>query len=89
MNGSHPRDDERPRERYSRRQRAFAGALLVFFLVVVIVTTALSLGAYCLTTDGAVRVLGLSVRALNGGDADPCGCVAEGLPVLSGLPLSR
>ena len=32
----------------------------------------------CLTTDG-----------LNGRDAEPFGCFAEGLPVLSGLPLSR
>ena len=43
---------ESPR-RYAAAQRLLAGALLAAFLGVVTVTTALSLGAYCLTTDSA------------------------------------
>lgn len=37
--------------RHAPAQRWLAGALLAVFLGVVAVTTALSLGAYCLTTD--------------------------------------
>lgn len=56
---------ERPPDRYSRRKRVFAGALLVFFALAAIVTTALSLGGYCLTTDGAdTRSLAEMLRLL-------------------------
>jgi hypothetical protein len=37
---------------YTRAQRLVAGSLAAVFLGVVVVTTALSLGAYCLTSDG-------------------------------------
>jgi hypothetical protein len=37
--------------RFSRRLRLFAGLLLVFFLLGTMVTTVISLGRYCLTTD--------------------------------------
>jgi len=47
-----PEHPERP-DRFSRRQRAVSGVLLVVFAAVAVVTTALSLGGYCLTTDGA------------------------------------
>ena len=43
---------ESPR-RYPAAQRLLAGALLGAFLGVVTVTTVLSLGTYCLTTDSA------------------------------------
>ena len=33
--------------------RLVAGVMLMVFLVVVVVTTAISLGRYCLTSDGA------------------------------------
>jgi hypothetical protein len=37
---------------YSRAQRLVAGSLAVIFTGVVVLTTAWSLGAYCLTSDG-------------------------------------
>jgi len=60
-----PELPERPPDRYSRRQRVAAGVLLVVFAAAAIVTTALSLGSYCLTTDGAdTRSLLETLRAL-------------------------
>ena len=54
-------------ERYSRKQRVFAGVLVLFFFLVAVATTALSLGTYCLTTDGAdTRALSETVRSLFG-----------------------
>ncbi|HEX9734439.1 MAG TPA: hypothetical protein VGG06_20910 [Thermoanaerobaculia bacterium] len=52
-------------ERYSRRQRVLAGLLVAVFAAAAILTTALSLGTYCLTTDGAdTRALAESIRSL-------------------------
>ena len=60
-----PEQPERPPDRFSRRQRVFAGVLLVAFAAAAVLTTVLSLGAYCLTTDGAdTRVLVETVRSL-------------------------
>ena len=60
-----PEQPERPPERYSRRQRALAGVLLVVFAAAAVVTTVLSLGSYCLTTDGAdTRALVETLRSL-------------------------
>jgi len=60
-----PEPDQRSADRYSTRKRVFAGALLVFFALAAIVTTALSLGGYCLTTDGAdTRSLSEMLRLL-------------------------
>ncbi len=54
-------------QRYSRKQRVVAGVLVTFFFLVAVVTTALSLGTYCLTTDGAdTRALSKTVRSLFG-----------------------
>jgi len=41
----------RPR-RYGTGTRALAWALLLIFVAVVVVTTGISLGRYCLTSDG-------------------------------------
>jgi hypothetical protein len=41
------------RRRFSRSQRLLAGAFVALFLLVTVVTTVLSLGRYCLTTDAA------------------------------------
>lgn len=38
--------------RFSSRQRTVSAVLVVFFALVTIVSTVLSLGSYCLTTDG-------------------------------------
>ncbi len=43
---------DRPRV-YSRGQKMFASAFLLFFLIITVLTSALSLGAYCLSTEGA------------------------------------
>lgn len=49
---------------YSPRTRMLAGALLMAFLGVVVVTTGVSLGGYCLTSHGG------DYRALSGWLAD-------------------
>ncbi len=41
------------RRRYSLAARVVATALLAVFMLVVTVTTVVSLGSYCLTSDGA------------------------------------
>lgn len=41
------------RRRYSRTARVVATAVLTLFVLVVTVTTVISLGAYCLTSDGS------------------------------------
>ena len=41
------------RRRYSRTARVVATVVLTIFALVVIVTTVLSLGAYCLTSDAS------------------------------------
>ena len=41
------------RRRYSLMARVVATALVVVFTLVVAVTTVVSLGAYCLTSDGS------------------------------------
>jgi hypothetical protein len=44
--------------RFSRGMRALAALLLVLFALVTVVTSAVSLGAYCITTEpGDVRTL--------------------------------
>ncbi|HEX3552631.1 MAG TPA: hypothetical protein VIA62_05335 [Thermoanaerobaculia bacterium] len=44
--------------RFSRPLRLFAGALLALFLAATVVSSVVSLGRYCLTTDAAdVRAL--------------------------------
>jgi len=48
------------RRRFSRFQRLLAGIFVALFLLVTVVTTVLSLGRYCLTTDAA------DTRALSG-----------------------
>ena len=46
-------DDYQARPRgFSRPTRLFAGLLLVFFFAATVFTGAISLGAYCLTSDG-------------------------------------
>jgi len=60
-----PELPERSPERYSHRQRVISGVLLVVFAAAAVVTTALSLGSYCLTTDGAdTRALLETLRSL-------------------------
>jgi len=56
-----PEGFEAEPRRFSSGQRAFAWVVLVFFLAVTVVTSTLSLGRYCLTTDAA------DTRALPGG----------------------
>ncbi len=41
------------RRRYSLRARVVATAVLAVFMLVVTVTTVVSLGSYCLTSDGS------------------------------------
>jgi hypothetical protein len=41
------------RRRYSRTARVVATAMVAVFALVVTVTTVVSLGAYCLTSDGS------------------------------------
>lgn len=41
-----------PPRGYSKATRLLAGGLVVIFLGVVVVTTGVSLGTYCLTSDG-------------------------------------
>lgn len=48
-----PPDFQARRRRYSRIARVVATAVLAVFILVVIVTTVVSLGAYCLTSDGS------------------------------------
>jgi len=62
-------DAARPRV-YSRKIRLAALLLIAIFAAVVVVTTTLSLGAYCLTTDGAPKAAPASLpRAERGGSA--------------------
>jgi hypothetical protein len=49
----HPEGFEAAPRRFSPSQRAFAWVLLLFFLAVTVVTSTVSLGRYCLTTDAA------------------------------------
>ncbi len=59
----YPEDYEADPRRFSRRQRFFASTLLLFFFTATIVTSVLSIGAYCLTSDGGdTRALQESVR---------------------------
>jgi len=51
--------------RYSRRLRLLAGLLLALFFTATVVTTVISLGRYCLTTDAA------NTRALPGASRLP------------------
>lgn len=53
------------RRRYSRTARVLATAVLSLFLLVVTITTVVSLGAYCLTSDGS------NVSGLSQGDLRP------------------
>ncbi len=56
--------------RYSPRLRLLAGLLLALFFGATVVTTVVSLGRYCLTTDAAdIRVL--NTRALPGSSRLP------------------
>ncbi|MEM7411201.1 MAG: hypothetical protein AAF430_13275 [Myxococcota bacterium] len=48
-----PKGYRRTPRAYPRRVRIGAGVLLGIFVTVVVVTTAVSLGTYCLTTDTA------------------------------------
>ncbi len=58
-----PEDAEADHRRFSRRQRFFASTLILFFFTATIVTSVLSIGAYCLTSDGGdTRALQESVR---------------------------
>jgi len=45
--------EQTPRRRFSRVQQLLAGIFVALFLLVTVVTTVLSLGRYCLTTDAA------------------------------------
>jgi hypothetical protein len=56
--------------RYSPRLRLLAGLLLALFFAATVVTTVVSLGRYCLTTDAAdTRVL--NTRVLSGPSRRP------------------
>ena len=58
-----PDDYEAMPRRFSGRTRFFAGILLVLFAAATIGTSILSLGAYCLTSDGGdTRALEESVQ---------------------------
>ncbi len=58
--------ESRPRG-FSRPIRVFASLLLVFFFAATVVTGALSLGAFCLTSDGGdTRALREGVQRWNG-----------------------
>jgi hypothetical protein len=48
-----PEDLEASPRRFSRPQRLLAGALLALFFGATVITSVVSLGRYCLTTDGA------------------------------------
>jgi uncharacterized sodium:solute symporter family permease YidK len=48
-----PPDFQARRRRYSLTARVVATALIVVFTLVVTVTTVVSLGSYCLTSDGS------------------------------------
>ena len=48
----YPEDYEASPRRYGRTLRLFAWFFLGFFALATFVTSALSLGAYCLTSDG-------------------------------------
>ena len=49
--------------RFSPWQRLFAGGFLLFFFAVTLVTGAVTVGKYCLTSDGGdTRILTESVR---------------------------
>jgi hypothetical protein len=49
----HPEGFEAAPRRFTPGQRAFAWVVLVLFLAVIVVTSTVSLGRYCLTTDAA------------------------------------
>jgi len=50
-------------QRFSRRLRTVAALLLVLFALITVITSTVSLGAYCLTTEpGDVRALPRSLR---------------------------
>jgi hypothetical protein len=50
-------------------KRLFAAVLLLFFFAVTVVTGAVTLGAYCLTSDGGdTRILQDSLRLWQGGE---------------------
>ncbi|MEM7356989.1 MAG: hypothetical protein AAF657_39610 [Acidobacteriota bacterium] len=54
--------------RFSSRQRLFVGLLLFFFAAATIGTSILSIGAYCLTSDGGdTRALQEGIERLVGG----------------------
>lgn len=59
-----PEFESLPR-RYSRRLRVLAALLLALFFAATVVTTVISLGRYCLTTDAA------NTRALPGSPRHP------------------
>ncbi len=48
-----PPDFQARRRRYSLTARVVATALIVIFTLVATVTTVVSLGSYCLTSDGS------------------------------------
>ena len=48
-----PPDFQARRRRYSLTARVVATAVLAVFVLVVTVTTVVSLGSYCLTSDGS------------------------------------
>ena len=53
--------------RFSRYSRLFASLLLLFFFAATVVTSTLSLGGYCLTSDGGdTRVLQEAVQQRSG-----------------------
>ena len=62
-----PDDYEAEPRRYTRRQRLAVGLLLFFFFAATVGTSIVSVGAYCLTSDGGdTRVLRESVERLAG-----------------------
>ncbi len=62
-----PDDYEVEPRRFSRRQRFAVGLLLFFFFAATVGTSIVSVGAYCLTSDGGdARALQESVERLAG-----------------------
>ncbi len=62
----YPSDYEAMPRKVSPWKRLFAGALLLFFLTATVVTGAVTLGGYCLTSDGGdTRMLQNSLQLWN------------------------
>ncbi len=67
----YPDDYEASPRGFSRPIRVFASLLLGFFFAATVITGALSVGAYCLTSDGGdTRALQAGIERLNGSAPD-------------------